>query len=648
MMKTIYLFLAGLLLITACDSIKPRGSKTLFVVENEPVSVEEFKYVYKKNNFNRSEEVSSSDDIKNYLDLYVNFKLKVREAESRGLHESDAFKSELEGYRKQLAKPYLTETSVNEQLAKQAYERLKEEVNAAHILIDIPGSGTPEDTLSAYQQAISIREQALSGKEFTTLASQHSKDPSAATNGGNLGYFSALQMVYPFEEAAYNTAIGAISQPVRTQFGYHLVKVLDRRQARGKVKVSHIMVRAAEGVSEIDSLSAIKQINEIYQRLQNGGNWDQLCQQFSDDLATRAKSGALPWLGAGDMSNIPTFEKAAFALDQIGNISAPVQTPYGWHIIRLDDKKELEPYEEKAEELKQKIARDSRSELNQQALIKKLKSDNQFIPFPSTKMQALGASSDSLFLGTGTFDSAALILKQPLFKIGEQRFPVKLLYEYVAQNNKPGQFRSSEEAKEKLYQKFEESSLIQYEEDHLAEKHEDYRMLLQEYRDGILLFQLMDEMVWDKAIKDTTGLNNFFNAQQQQYIWQPRVKAAVYSSSKPSVIEQVNAFLEDGSYVYEKFDFARSTPEKFQTFSEIEYKIIDRIIVKLKQNPTAMLDVGYNKSFEEYSQLKDSLIQYIEGNKVPSHQVKVQVRLKRQICFFSNFIVQQPSVLKLR
>ena len=291
-----------------------------------------------------------------------------------------------------MAKPYLTETSVTEQLAKQAYERLKEEVNAAHILIGIPGDGTPEDTLSAYEQAIAIRDQALNGSEFSTLASQHSKDPSAASNGGNLGYFSALQMVYPFEEAAYNTEIGAISQPVRTQFGYHLVNVLDRRPARGKVKVSHIMVRAAEGISDMDSLSASKQVNEIHQRLKNGGDWDQLCQQFSDDLTTRSKSGALPWLGAGDMNNIPTFEKTAFALDQIGEISSPVQTPYGWHIIRLDDKKELEPYETKAEELKQKIARDSRSELNQQALIKRLKSDNDFVAYPDNKMQALDVS----------------------------------------------------------------------------------------------------------------------------------------------------------------------------------------------------------------------------------------------------------------
>ncbi|MGI9542835.1 MAG: peptidylprolyl isomerase [Cyclobacteriaceae bacterium] len=622
-MKSIGCFLVGLLLISACTSVKTPGSKTLFTVDNESVTADEFKYVYQKNNFNRSEEISSADDIKNYLDLYINFKLKVREAESRGLHESEAFKTELEGYRKQLAKPYLTETAVSEQLAKQAYERLQLEVNAAHILIGIPGTGTPEDTLAAYQQAITVREQALKGGEFTALASEYSKDPSAATNGGNLGYFSALQMVYPFEEAAYRTEIGAISQPVRTQFGYHLVKVLDRRPARGKVKVSHIMIRAAEGISDMDSLSASKQINEIYQRLQNGGVWDQLCQQFSDDLTTRSKAGALPWLGAGDMNNIPSFEKTAFELDQIGEISLPVQTPYGWHIIRLDDKKDLEPYEEKAEELKQKIARDSRSELNQQALIKRLKSENQFVAFADNRALSLDASSDSLFLGSGSYGHTASKLSLPVFKIKDKDYLIEDFYKYIAKNNKPGQFRSSEEAKEKLYQEFERSSLIRYEEDHLAEKYEDYKMLFQEYRDGILLFQLMDEMVWDKAIKDTTGLKNFFAAHHDQYVWEPRAKATVYSASKSQIVEQIKAFLRDGHYEQEKFDFARAAGDENQAFSEIEYKILDRTIVRLKQNPGVILDVNYDKSQDRYNQLKDSLIQYLENNKVAKSQVNV-------------------------
>jgi peptidyl-prolyl cis-trans isomerase SurA len=240
-------------------------------VGNTPVYSSEFKYVYDKNAV--SDSLPPQESLQQYLDLYVNFRLKVLDAESMGLDTLSSFNQELNGYKQQLAEPYLQDSSITETLVKQAYGRLKEEIRASHILITLPADADPKDTLAAYRKVAELRQKAMQGADFTALAKENSQDPSAASNGGDLGYFTALQMVYPFEDAAYQTQVGQISSPVRTKFGYHIVQVTDRRPSQGKIKTAHIMVRINPEAPAEDAKAARQKIDEIYnasKRVRNG------------------------------------------------------------------------------------------------------------------------------------------------------------------------------------------------------------------------------------------------------------------------------------------------------------------------------------------------------------------------------------------
>ena len=329
---------------TQSNLAQPAASPSMMTLGTSQVKTNEFKYVYAKNNAN-TPEAFSEKSLRDYLDLYTNFRLKILAAEAEGKDTLSEFKSELEGYRKQLAQPYLTEKGVTEQLIKEAYERMKEEVSASHILIMVNPEAEPKDTLEAYLKLVEYRKRALAGESFDSLASKYSQDPSAKQNFGKLGYFTAMQMVYQFEEAAFKTPVGNISMPVRTRFGYHILKVTGRRPSRGEVKVAHIMIRAAEGITKEDSLAAKQKADEIYSKLKSGEKWEDLCTQFSDDQNSKSKGGEMQAFASNQLG-VPTFEDAAFGLEKPGDFSKPIKTAYGWHIIKLIEKQPLKPFAE--------------------------------------------------------------------------------------------------------------------------------------------------------------------------------------------------------------------------------------------------------------------------------------------------------------
>nr|MDQ3394858.1 peptidylprolyl isomerase [Bacteroidota bacterium] len=456
----------------------------LFEVGGTPVSSDDFIYVYEKNNYN-NKDISSREEIKDYLELYINFKLKIKEAEELGLNKSEAFNQELDGYKKQLARPYLTESQVTDSLVEEAYKRMKEEIKAAHILVSLNADSSPEDTLKAYKKIDNIRKQALKGGDFKALAREFSDDPYAENNSGDLGYFTALQMVYPFEDAAYKTPVGEISAPVRTRYGYHIIKVNDRRPSRGKIQVSHIMIRATEGMPTEDSLVARNKIFEIHQQLKSGGNWTDLAKQFSDDINTRNQGGQLPWFGTGNM--IPEFEEAAYGLEGVGDISEPVKTAYGWHILKLDDKKELEPFEELSASIKSKVAKDSRSEMNKVALMKRLRKENNVVEYPEAINAALSKVDSTVFSNSKPLQENDKNLKAKLFSVQDSAYTTQQFYSYLKLNHRPENPTAPITANvlKQSYDKFFEEALLQYEESNLEEKYNDYRIIVNEYREGI-------------------------------------------------------------------------------------------------------------------------------------------------------------------
>ncbi|MBC5774022.1 peptidylprolyl isomerase [Pontibacter sp. KCTC 32443] len=535
------------LALAGCTASKKNDSKepAIATLGSEPLSTTEFKYVYEKNN-GGNQDAYTQQSVTDYLELYTNFKLKVLEAESRGLDTTTAFKRELEGYKEQLALPYLTENSVTDQLVREAYDRLKQEVNASHILITLDPDAAPQDTLAAYNRVMELRKRAQAGEDFAKLAKEHSQDPSAAENGGNLGYFTAMQMVYPFENAAYKTEPGQLSMPVRTRFGYHLIKVHDKRNARGEVKVAHIMVRATPGMPKADSLAAKQRVDAIYKRVQRNENWDKLTAEFSEDDNTASNGGELPWFGTGRM--IPSFEEAAFALQKEGETAKPVLTPYGWHIIKLLEKRGLPPYEDMEQNLRNKVAKDSRSELNKTLFLKRIRQENNFAEVTAAKTTAFSKATDELLKGTWTYNENDKALKTTLFTIQGKPYTIADFYTYAKENQRPRTTGTAEYAMTLLYDNFVNKSLLDYERANLENKHADYRMLVREYHDGILLFQLMDEKVWSKAVEDSVGLKAYFEANKEKYKWGERADAIVISAANKDLLKAAQEQLEKRRY----------------------------------------------------------------------------------------------------
>jgi len=524
------------------------------------VPAREFAYVYKKNN-GTAADYGTRPSVTDYLTLYTNFRLKVLDAEKHGLDTTQAFRRELDGYRQQLAQPYLTEKGVTDQLVREAYSRLGQEVNASHILIRVALDANPADTLAAYQKIQALRQRIVGGEDFGTVARSTSEDPSAKENGGKLGYFTAMQMVYPFETAAYLTPVGQVSMPIRTRFGYHIIKVNDRRAAQGEIKVAHLMVRVTPQAPKNDSLAAHKKIDELYARLRKGENWNKLVAQFSEDAGSAPNGGELPAFGTGRM--IPSFEEVAFKLQKPGDISAPVATPYGWHIIKLVERQPLAPFAAMEPTLKSKVGKDSRSELNRAAFLKRIRQEDQFVEIPAAKALAFSQADTALVKGHYKFNPAATTAsgakaskrttkaggdKLPLFTIKSQPYTVASFLTYVQQNQRPRPTAEPAFAMQQLYDQYVDQSLTDFERASLPTKYEDYRMLVQEYRDGILLFQLMDEKVWTKAIEDTAGLRKFFLANQANYQFGQRARGMVISAATPRLLARAQRELPAGRY----------------------------------------------------------------------------------------------------
>lgn len=538
---------AAAALLAGCQATKPTTKASVTPVETlgtTAVPASEFAYVYRKNN-SSAPEYGTKASVQEYLDLYTNFKLKVLEAEQRGLDTTQAFKRELDGYRQQLAQPYLTEKSVTDKLVREAYDRMSKEVNASHILVRLMPDASPKDTLAAYQKAMALRQRVTGGEDFAKVARETSEDPSARENGGTLGYFTAMQMVYPFESVAYVTPVGQVSQPVRTRFGYHIIKVNDVRQAQGEIKVAHLMIRATPGMPAADSVTVRKKVDELYNRLaRRNENWEKLVGQFSEDAGSAANGGELPPFGTGRM--IPSFEEAAFKLQKPGDISQPVQTPYGWHIIKLIEKQPVPSFEAMEPTLKSKVAKDSRSELNKTAFLKRVRTENNFTENQAGKEYLFAKVDTSLVTGRFAYTAPATPAKpsktvtdnSTLFTIAGKPYLVKEFLTYAQLNQKPRPGAEPRFAVQQLYDQYVEQSLTDYEKANLETKYEDYRMLVKEYRDGILLFQLMDEKVWSKAIEDTVGLQKYFAENQAKYQWEPRVQATVISAASPELRSQ--------------------------------------------------------------------------------------------------------------
>ena len=492
------------------------SAQTVLTIADEDISLVEFKNIFEKNNHNLE---ITKEYLDEYMNLFVNFKLKVKEAEELGFDTISSFVTELDGYRKQLAKPYLKDKKFSDSMLAEAYERMKQDVNASHILISVGEKALAKDDKIAYKKALEIRDSIIEGKiSFREAAENNSDDKSAISNGGNLGYFTAFMMVYDFETAAYETTVGEISIPVRTKYGYHLIKVNDRREAVGTVKVSHIMFKTGQGADKKRLNEAKENINKVAELLNKGEEFSDVAERFSEDRATAVKGGVLPAFGVGKM--VPDFESVAFSLKSTGDISIPFKTEYGWHIIKLLEKTPIAKFSEVESDLKSKIEKDSRGELSQKALYEKLRNTYKVVNKPT--VYAAFRKGVALKVSDGTFKVLSKDYST-LFTVNGSVVSVNAFADYILRNQLAG---SDIDA---MYVDFVNEQLLLYEEKNLDKKYPEYKTLLEEYREGILLFDLTNKKVWSKAVEDTVGLQEYFDNNRSNYLWKDRVDATVYT-----------------------------------------------------------------------------------------------------------------------
>ncbi len=534
------LFLSAAMLMTAV-AISQNKDAVLMTIGGSKVTVGEFESVYHKNN--AKDGANDAKSLSDYIELFVNFKLKVKEAESLGMDTAKAFRDELAGYRKQLSQPYLTDKDVNDKLLHETYNRMKEDVRASHILVKVAESALPKDTLEAYNKIMKIRARVMKGEDFNKVASEKgiSDDPSAKDNGGDLGFFTAMQMIYTFETVAYTTKVGEISQPVRTRYGYHIIKVTDRRPAQGELLCAHIMIKTPPNMNNEDSLNAYAKVTEIYNKLKAGGKFDELAQQFSDDKQSAKKGGELPWFGTNKMP--AEFEKAAFALKNKGDYSEILRTKYGWHVIKLIDKRGLAAFDDMKAELKAKVTKDSRAQVGRESLIAKVKTEYKFKDNLKLRDEFYKVMDTSLF--EGKWDAAkAKALNKPMFNFNEKIYTQTDFANYISTHQSKRPKSDANMVVNQFYKQFVDESAVAYEENRLDGKYPEFKSLMQEYRDGILLFELTDSKVWSKAVKDTTGSKEYYEKNKTKYMWEERADATIYTCGDEKVSAKVRGLLK--------------------------------------------------------------------------------------------------------
>lgn len=561
----------ALLAISALTINAQNNDPVLLTVGGNAVKLSEFNAIYNKNN---AKEKTTKESVQEYLDLYIKFKLKVKEAEDLGFDTVPKFRAELAGYRKQLAEPYLTDKEVTEELIKEAYERMKTDVRASHILISVKEDASPTDTLIAFNKIMKARKEILKGISFESKAKEVSEDPSVKKNGGDLGYFSAFHMVYIFESAAYNTKVGEISLPIRTKFGYHIVKVVDKRPARGFIKVAHIMVKPDKLAKDSGNR---KKIDEIYEKLKGGADFAALANQFSDDKGSSKKGGSLPAFNSGKM--VASFENASFGLEKDGDISEPVKTDFGWHIIKRESLKSLSPFDDLYNSIKVRVAKDSRSNKSKVVLYSKIKLENGFKENIKERndFYKLVKAEDYI---NGKFDASTTSKYNKLMfgyyaEDGDKLEYTQLDFAKYIQDHKyrgdKSKPMSIEAEINRMYKNITNIKGVEFKDSRLSKTNEEFRLLMQEYRDGILLFDLTDEKVWSKAVKDSVGLYNYYNQNKMKHMWKKRADATIYTCNDKIVAKKVEILLKKkGKKEYSNDDLLKAINVESQLALKIE------------------------------------------------------------------------------
>jgi peptidyl-prolyl cis-trans isomerase SurA len=505
----------------------------LMSINGKDVKLSEFEYLYHKNN----QQQLQKETLDQYLDRFIVYKLKVADAEAAKIDTLPTFNSEFAGYKNDIVRPFLEDTTVNVKLVNDAYQRSLKNVDVSHIMIplgkDFADNKKQEATLD------SIRTCILKGQDFGALAQKYSIDRSAKTNKGHLGFIAAGRFPYSFEMQAYNTPVGQISKPFRTQYGLHIVKVNGVRPDRGTVRVRHILKLFPRNATDSAKAAVKDSIEKVYSELMAGKDFAELAKTESQDKGSARTGGELNWFGSGDM--VPQFEEAAFALKD-NEISKPIETVYGYHIIQKLEQKAPMSLAEATPGIKNQISMDERSQMPREAKLEQIKKaynykvNNKFGAYILSELNKHG-KYDSTFV-------ANVLAKSdfPIFTYNKVKAPASLLAKRVSPRADIRDNKTAAAYIESAVGDVANDEITKAYSNSLISHNQDYKNLLNEYRDGMLLFEISNRKVWDAASSDTTGLINQFTSNRASYKWDvPHFKGIILMAKNDSVAKAVKA-----------------------------------------------------------------------------------------------------------
>ena len=490
-MKRLLVFL----LFTSIFYSQNEKDLVLFKINDSETTLDEFNRVYNKN-IDLVED-SKDNDYMSYLELFINYKLKLAEAYDLGYDKNEDYQKEYKKYKNQLLEGYLTDSESQERLVKEAYERTRNEVQVSHILIR--NNYQTNDSSEIYNRLSNLRLPFLE-KNIQTFNREHNFDKQLIVE--DLGYFSAFKMIYEFENIAYNTEVGKVSKPFKTKFGFHILKVTDKRESMGEISVSHIMIYKKNS-------NAKEKITKILDSINKGSSFESMAKLYSQDKRSAARGGVLNKFSSGQINSIP-FENAAFSLKNIGEISNPIETKFGWHIIKLLSKNEIKSFDELKPSILSKIRRGARNEYI----------SNSFNQFLDDKYNLSMENIDYKFIIPLLNDSITknkwkinyndFKFQELLFVINQKTIFKKDFLQFVEKNQSFISSKDFEQVANNLFSRFYREILIEEYKKDLERENSEYNNILTEYREGLLMFNIMQEKVWSIGEKDSIVLREFY------------------------------------------------------------------------------------------------------------------------------------------
>ena len=522
------IFITCIVSLTVFFGQAQKGSDVLMEVGGNKVSVDEFRYIYEKNNGNNADYSKASLD--EYIDLYTKFKLKVEKAKSMRLDTIVALQKELQGYRTQLANSFLTDKEVFNKLVEEIHERQKEDVRISHILVTVNSKGANKRKEEAKKKLLNIKQQLKEGKLFADLAKEYSDDRNTKDKGGDLGFITAYlpSGFYQLENAMYDLKLNEVSDPIETKLGFHIVQVTEKRPARGHIEVAHIF-RKTDKTNRTSVTESKRIMDSLYVALQNDANFGQLAKSFSEDKNTNNKGGVLPVFGIAVYDS--KFEDTAFNLENDGQISKPIRTAVGHHIIKRISKPAPKTIDELKVILKEKIKKFDRYETAQDKMIEKVKETSQFRERRNVLKNFAATLNEDFY--SYKWKPSKDLNDDVLMSFGPNSD--ESLSDFAAFAKKQTRLRSQfdktkplAEAVEEIYDEFVKTKAFEYEQANLETKYPEFKALMREYQEGILLFEATKINVWDKANQDTLGLYKFYEQNKSEYIFEEQATIGKY------------------------------------------------------------------------------------------------------------------------